>query len=214
MQVSTVLPTILGIVIAGVFSLISSSTRAETPATVLHVQPVNSAVQTKMPVPAPNAKSASKAVAPAKPAAKTYSDPFAYCAAVKNADKPAKPYTGPTMPWSIAKALAPNKEALAMILKTEGYATWRCMHKQVYACVVGANIPCYAKADTHKKPHEGIINYCKAEKNTDFIPAAATGRTTIYAWSCKAGKPVRRKPVTLVDARGYPADFWEKVIKK
>ncbi len=189
-------------------------------------KPTKNLVQTKLVIPPPKFKqypalatTNAKAVRPtkvtnSKPVKNTYAEPFTYCAVINNADKPAKPYAGPKMPWSIAKALTSNKQVLDMILNTDGYATWRCMNKQVYACVVGANIPCEAKADTSKKPHNGIVQYCKQEKNTDFIPAAATGRTTIYDWSCKAGKPVRGKQVMAVDARGYPKSFWERIVRK
>src|SRR5262249_1040186 len=86
--------------------------------------------------------------------ARTYSDPFAYCAAVGNVDAPDARYTGPPLPPSIVQGLrrafgapasAPN-EAF-----THG-TFWRCMDGSVWACTVGANLPCQARADTSRVP--------------------------------------------------------------
>lgn len=73
---------------------------------------------------------------------------------------------------------------------------------------MGANLPCEAKADTSKEPNDGMIEFCKTDRNANNIGAFATGRTTVYTWSCKDGKPVLGAQVTQVDAQGYPADFW------
>lgn len=143
-----------------------------------------------------------------------YTDPFAYCKVVKNIDVLDKRYIGKPLPKPILKALDLSAEGEKMALESPGFVTWRCMNQQVWACTVGANIPCEAKADISRTPHAGIVEYCKAERNSDFIPAVAAGRTTIYEWSCKNGKPKIGKPHTKVDARGYPANFWTLVKPK
>ena len=86
--------------------------------------------------------------------------------------------------------------------------SWRCMDKQVYACFVGANLPCDSKANTSQEPNQAMNEYCQANPNVDFIPAAATGHDTIYAWACKNGTAVTGQQVFHVDARGYISEIW------
>ena len=143
--------------------------------------------------------------------AKNLSDPFAYCAAVKNIDRPDVRYTGDQLPQVVIKALGLNKDAEKMALENPGYVTWRCMGQKVWACTVGANIPCAEKADTRRTPNAGMKTFCKSEPNADFIPSVATGKTTVYEWRCKAGKPKIVRQSTPVDARGYPAAYWTLV---
>jgi len=81
----------------------------------------------------------------------------------------------------------------------------------VYACNVGANIPCASKADTNKTPTAGEVDYCKQNPASDFIPAVVTGHATVYEWACKNGAPEITKQALQVDAQGYPAAFWYKL---
>ncbi|WP_020396253.1 hypothetical protein [Thiolinea disciformis] len=137
---------------------------------------------------------------------KDSTDPFAYCQTAGTIDKP----TSGALPEKLIQAMVKANMISADLpqLKEPGFVQWRCMDSQVYACVVGANIPCEAKADISKEPNDGMIEFCKTDANAENIPAAATGRTTVYTWSCKDGKPVIGAQVTQVDSQGYPADFW------
>ena len=151
--------------------------------------------------------------APATPAPTGMADPFTYCATVGTLDKPDNRYTGQALPDNLIKAMVAQQmvgEDLPQ-LREPGFVSWRCMDKKVYACVVGANLPCEEKADTSTEPNAGMLDFCKSEPDSDIIPAAAAGRVTIYDWSCKGGKPVKGEQVTSVDEQGYPADFWEEV---
>jgi hypothetical protein len=85
---------------------------------------------------------------------------------------------------------------------------WRCMDGKVYGCFVGANLPCDAKANTDKTPTSAEADFCKANPNSDFIPAAVTGHDTIYEWQCKDGTAVAGKQVFQVDPRGYITQIW------
>ena len=145
---------------------------------------------------------------------KPYTDIFAYCAAVKNIDSPDNRYTGEPLPKVLFKALGMGKEASKMALENPGFVSWRCMDKKVWTCSVGANVPCDSKADSSRKPNDGMKTFCKSEPNADFIPAVAAGRTTIYEWRCKSGKPKIVSQATPVDARGYPAVYWTLVKAK
>src|SRR5262245_13157192 len=88
-----------------------------------------------------------------------YDDPFAYCAAVGNVDAPDARYAGPVMPVAIAEGLrrafrAPADAPLEMFTRS---SFWRCMDGKVYACSVGANLPCQARADTDRTPSQPIV---------------------------------------------------------
>ncbi len=138
-----------------------------------------------------------------------YGDPFDYCAAVGTADTPGLPYNGPAMPESVARGLqkAMNVPDTPLDILQQG-STWRCMDGQVYACFVGANLPCAAQGDTSQTPTQAEILYCQQNPDSDFIPAAVTGRETVYEWRCAAGSPEVVRQVSETDAQGFMADIW------
>ncbi len=139
----------------------------------------------------------------------TYSDPFAYCEAAGTVDAPDARYAGPSMPDSIIKGMI-QKGIITADTPPEFQknAVWRCMNSHVWVCHYGANLPCLEKADTSKSPTPEMENYCKQNSNVDTIPAAVTGRATIYTWKCSSGKPEVIEQVFQVDPRGYLANFW------
>ena len=139
----------------------------------------------------------------------TYNEPFAYCAAVGTVDSPDARYTGPKLPDSVIQSLiAKGVVSADAPADFQNNATWRCMQDHVWACHFGANLPCMDKADTSKAPASGMEDFCKANPNADNIPAAVTGRATVYEWKCNAGKPEVIRQVFQVDAQGYLAEFW------
>jgi len=143
----------------------------------------------------------------------TYSDPWAYCQAVGTIDKPDASYTGAQMPPALAeglhKALALPTDVPTQPLEQNSF--FRCMDGNVYACTVGANLPCEDKADTSKEPNQGMTDYCAANPSSDFIPAYITGHSTVYEWRCTAGTPAVVKQVWQVDRRGFVADIWYEI---
>jgi hypothetical protein len=148
---------------------------------------------------------------PPAPAQSTFDDPFAYCAAVGTVDAPDARYTGPQITDEIidgyltAAGLESSTEPREMLQKS---TTWRCMDGQVYACNVGANLPCGEKASTDKTPTAEMSDYCKANPGSDFIPMSVTGRATIYSWHCAKDQPEAGEQTAQVDAAGYLADIW------
>jgi hypothetical protein len=147
---------------------------------------------------------------PAATQVTVFGDPFAYCEAVGTIDAPDARYTGAAMPEVIVKGLmkafnAPPDAPLEFFARG---SFWRCMGGKVYACSVGANIPCESKADTRTTPNEGMTNWCSANPDTDGIPAAAAGRETVYEWNCKGGQPQIVRQVLSPDARGFISAFW------
>jgi hypothetical protein len=144
----------------------------------------------------------------------TYTDPFAYCAAMVQIDAPDARYTGPLM-----SAAFFNAYLKAAGLDPNGYypdafkkmTIWRCMNGQVYVCNFGANIPCDSKADTNKKPTQALTDYCKVNPDTDFIPAYVTGHAVIYSWHCVKDVPEVLQQIDTVDPAGYQSSFWKLV---
>jgi hypothetical protein len=145
--------------------------------------------------------------------AASYADPFSYCAAVGTIDIPDSRYTGPAIPDTIAQGLktASGAASDAPIDIFKQGSSWRCMGGKVYACFVGANLPCDSKADTEKTPTSAEADYCKSNPNSDFIPAAVTGHNTIYAWRCNEDTPAIDKQVFHVDSQGYIQEIWYQI---
>jgi hypothetical protein len=139
-----------------------------------------------------------------------FADPFSYCAAVGTIDTPDSRYTGPAFPDTLAQGLktasGASADAPLEIFKTGSY--WRCMGGKVYACFVGANLPCDSKANSDQTPSSAESDYCKNNPNSDFIPAAVTGHDTIYAWRCNQDTPAIDKQVFHVDSQGYIQEIW------
>ena len=146
----------------------------------------------------------------------TYSDPFAYCRAVKNIDTPGDAYVGPKLPESIARGLraalqVPQGGPLQPLLEN---SFWRCMDGKVYGCTVGANLPCMIKANTSREPSEAVVKFCTVNRDVSYIPMVVTGRATIYAWRCEKGKPVIVREFVKPDARGFLSNIWYEIVKE
>ena len=145
---------------------------------------------------------------------KTYTDPFAYCAAVGTIDAPGATYAGDKVPDSVANALlkALGSPGIPTDMIQNG-SSWRCMDGKVYGCFVGANLPCGEKADTGKTPTEEMKDFCAQNSNSDVIPAVVTGRATVYEWRCTNGAPAVVKQVAQPDKRGFLSNIWYALSK-
>ncbi|MFL7808222.1 MAG: hypothetical protein ACK2VD_06095 [Anaerolineae bacterium] len=142
----------------------------------------------------------------------SYSDPFAYCAAVGTIDAPGDTYAGPEVPESVAQGLQVALNAPDTPLEIlENGSSWRCMDGAVYACFVGANLPCDAKANTDQTPTQEEIDFCQQNKNADVIPAVVTGRETVFEWRCSDGTPETVQQVFHPDAQGFLSEIWYKI---
>lgn len=142
-----------------------------------------------------------------------FNDPVAYCRVVVNADNPQEPYIGPAKPQLVLSGIyqAAGISAGAPRGWVAGGTFWRCMDGGVYACFVGANLPCEEKADTSKEPSEAITAYCKSNPASESIPAVVAGRVTIYAWHCKNAVPEITRQALQVDTRGFIANYWYRM---
>jgi hypothetical protein len=146
----------------------------------------------------------------------TYKDPFAYCDAVGTVDSPDTRYVGLKVPEAIVaglkKAIGVAESAPPDVFEQGTY--WRCMDGKVYACNVGANLPCTEKADTSRAPNQGMKEWCESNQDSAFIPAFASGRATIYEWRCTGNKPTIVKQINKPDAAGYISSIWYKISPK
>ncbi len=183
------------------------ATPAQPNATVTPIQVVTQVVV------APNPTAFVIIQPPATPTPVGISDPFAYCTVAVNADTPGAPYSGAKNPESVVKGLIKAaKMAPDIPLEVATNLTlWRCMDKQVWACTVGANLPCGEKADTSRTPAQAVSDYCKTNRNASVIPAVVTGRATVYEWRCSNGAPQIVKELFKPDARGFISAFWYQI---
>ena len=142
-----------------------------------------------------------------------FADAFAYCRAVGNVDAPDARFTGPKVPETIVTGLmrAMKMSPDAPVEPFTRLTVWRCMGGKVVGCSIGANIPCSTKADVGRTASAGMNEFCTANANSDNIPAAVTGRATIYQWRCTNGSPAIVKELTKPDAQGFLAMFWYEV---
>ncbi|HTW28999.1 MAG TPA: hypothetical protein VME92_17870 [Acetobacteraceae bacterium] len=141
-----------------------------------------------------------------------FTDPAAYCAAVGTLDRPDSNYTGPAMPDWIARALrrvtgAPPDAPLRFFRQ----GAWRCDHGRVLACGVGANIPCFQKAEQSRVPTAAERAFCEQRPDSSVIPAYVASHATIWLWRCRGTEPVIVRQVLHVDDQGYPSEFWHVV---
>jgi hypothetical protein len=157
-----------------------------------------------------------EAVGASTPAASTFDDPFAYCAAVGTVDAPDERYMGEAVPMVIAEGIrqATGGSLSAPIEFFTRGTTWRCMEGAVMACTVGANLPCQTEADTSKAPSQAMTEFCQANQDSSFIPAAITGRATVYTWRCSTGRAVAGTQVNAVDQRGFIANIWYRLERR
>jgi hypothetical protein len=154
---------------------------------------------------------------PDAPAQKTYTDPFAYCAATGTVDAPDAGYAGPALPDEIMQGYLKASGANPNAAVEEAFrkmTIWRCMAGQVYVCNFGANLPCNSKADTNKNPTQAMLDFCQENPDSDFIPMAVTGHATIYSWHCAKDLPETVEQISQVDAAGYLANIWYRVVQK
>jgi hypothetical protein len=162
--------------------------------------------------PAPSLPAATMVAA--GPTQQTFTDPFAYCAAVGQVDAPDARYSGPQMSDALFKdylkvaGLDPNGTYPDTF---KNMTIWRCMGNKLYACNFGANIPCDSKADTNKVPTQDMRDYCTQSPASSFIPMSVTGHSTIYSWHCVNNNPEILEQIGTVDAAGYESSFWQVV---
>ncbi len=137
-------------------------------------------------------------------------DPFTVCKATPDLDEPViAKRVSRAMLNRMAKALKLQMTARDLDAMREAFY-WRCMNADVYVCFVGANIPCWSKADT-SRTSEGATTWCAEHPNDEFVPAYATGHETIWAWRCDGDQAVITNDAPPLDPRGFLVQQWARV---
>lgn len=145
------------------------------------------------------------------PANATYTDPFTYCAAVGTLSAPDARYTGVNVPDAVIQGYlkaAKLENTTEPMDQLRAGTFWRCMDGKVYACNVGANLPCQSKANTDSSPTSAMNDFCAANVNADFIPESVTGHETIYSWKCQGSSAAVDKQIDQADADGFLSSIW------
>lgn len=137
-----------------------------------------------------------------------YIDPFSYCRGVDTIDKPDDSYVGPAVPPAVLEGLA---RALGVPRVEPRGVFWRCMDRRVYACAVGANLPCEEKADTSREPTRAMLDFCRSQPGADTIPMAVTGHAALFEWRCQGTQPAIIRTITEPDSRGFLANIWHEI---
>jgi hypothetical protein len=137
-------------------------------------------------------------------------DPYAVCKASPDLDQPvtAERVSRQTL-TRMAKALDLDIPARELPGMRKAFY-WRCMHGDVYVCYVGANIPCWDKADT-RRTNEGATRWCAEHPDDDMVPAYATGHETVWLWGCAGSQAVIRKTDVQLDPRGFLVQQWSRL---
>lgn len=145
-----------------------------------------------------------------------FADPFTYCAAVGTIDAPEERYTGPKVPESIVAGLRKifgSPDSTPQELMERG-TFWRCMDGKVWACFVGANLPCKTKADKNRTPSRAMEEFCTTNPADEGMPAYVTGRATVYQWRCREGSPEIIRQLVDADAQGFLSSIWFEIRRK
>ena len=123
----------------------------------------------------------------------SWSDPFAYCAAVGTIDFPDHRYTGPLVTEAIATALHVPATSPPDRVK------WRCVEGTLLACAAFRMTPSCAPTPTVPE----MIAYCA--ENPNALDLAAPNGT----WFCEDTEPqIPRGETWPVDARGFLPGAW------
>ncbi|MBU6419578.1 MAG: hypothetical protein KGQ79_07605 [Proteobacteria bacterium] len=93
--------------------------------------------------------------------------------------------------------------------QTRRMTVTRCMGGKVYACFIGANLPCGKANKARNLP--AATDWCENNPNADFVPAYISGHDSVYAWRCRFGLPVHVGPPAVLDQRGFFKCYWKNL---
>jgi hypothetical protein len=85
-------------------------------------------------------------------------------------------------------------------------ARFRCMGGRMYACFIGANLPC-GKIST-SPDNAGASAFCREKPDAAIVPMVATGHDTLYDYRCRDGRAVVVRRLYQLDARGFARRLW------
>ena len=143
----------------------------------------------------------------------TFTDPFAYCAAVGTIDEPDNRYIG-------------GAEGDAVLWARLGWKVdqtfrrlWRCLEGKVLACQTDMYFAGCGRYPSPPKPAEemfympAIAEFCSRNPDSALVPFFVTGHgpsVYVYNWRCEGTKATAYY-VGDFDARGFVVDRWGEV---
>ena len=135
------------------------------------------------------------------------SDPAARCSKVRN-DDAIQGYDPALKAKFIAafSRLFPGAERPVEERLMVAQAKSRCMDGVLYACFVGANLPC-SKMDA-KRRNRGASAFCKTNRESSVVPLVATGHDTIFSYRCRRGQALVDGETYRLDRRGFATKLW------
>jgi hypothetical protein len=139
----------------------------------------------------------------------TFTDPQAYCAAVRTIDEPDSRFTGDKVPdWMMAPFVNPQYPRAIYGI------SWRCVGGHVLVCQ-NAQSPSCLKANTDRTPSAAMNEFCRDNANSQVIPRVVTGteRMLAFNWICRGTEPAIAKDIRL-DGRGFVIADWRHVSDK
>ena len=104
------------------------------------------------------------------------------------------------------RAMFPGAKTPPEDAMLQAQAKFRCMNGKVHVCFIGANLPC-GKLNTSRE-NAGAEAFCRTEPEADFVPMAATGHDSIYAYRCHGGKAEVLRATYELDERGFAKSLW------
>jgi hypothetical protein len=134
-------------------------------------------------------------------AAAAQDDPAAYCSR-EGDDNMSRP-----LPQAAA---AKAKELFGLPADKAVEPIWRCMNGKVLVCVPGGERYC-GRADTQTIATPEADAFCTKHSDGEVVPSWATGRDTIFKWSCKDGSAKNDGAVRSVDPRGFVKEYWQEM---
>jgi hypothetical protein len=140
-------------------------------------------------------------------------EPWAYCRAEGTVDAPDPARLDPEASAALLGRVREAFDVSELVSEDlmAAWTIWRCMDGQVWACAVGANLPCSERADTERSPSEPIEQFCRDQPNAESVPAVVTGRATVYSWRCVDGRGEAVSQWTTPDARGFHSEIWQQI---
>jgi hypothetical protein len=125
--------------------------------------------------------------------------PSAYCSR-EGDDNMSRP-----LPEAMA---AKAKEMFGLPADKATQPIWRCMDGKVMVCLPGGERYC-GRADTQTIATPEADGYCADHPDSAAVPSWATGRDTIFKWSCDGQHAKNEGAVRSVDPRGFVREYWK-----
>lgn len=149
----------------------------------------------------PDATSANAGAA-AGPQEAAYSDPQAYCRAVRTVDQPGGSYRGPeTPPWIESSVASRHSYSVA----------WRCVDGAVLACATEHSLSCMKAPWRDPEFWNRVLQSPEVRAECRATPSTDTVGGTHGQVGCVGGRPSLNRNNRSLDPQGFYRDEWSAV---